>query len=148
MHLGMPECHKPFLGHFDLDLWPSFQELLCPEHISYIIWCRNPKFGMVIPLGMAEWCIPFWVTLTLTLTSGLISRFSCYIIAIFPQMCLMLDQFLWGHSSRVCDISCLQWDPDQMASSDSNWSGFAAFKKKEYLSWLSGKELILTKVWL
>ena len=75
MHLGMPECHKPFLGHYDLDLWPSFQELLCPEHISYIIWCRNPKFGVVIPLGMAEWCIPFWVTLTLTLTSGLISRF-------------------------------------------------------------------------
>ena len=32
--------------------------------------------------------------------------FSCYIIAIFPQMCLVLDQFLWGHSSRVCDISC------------------------------------------
>ena len=25
--------------------------------------------------GMAEWCIQFWVTLTLTLTSGLISRF-------------------------------------------------------------------------
>ena len=22
-------------------------------------------------------------------------------------MCLMLDQFLWGHSSRDCDISCL-----------------------------------------
>ena len=21
-------------------------------------------------------------------------------------MCLMLDQFLWGHSSRDCDISC------------------------------------------
>ena len=34
--------------------------------------------------------------------------FSCYIIAIFPQMCLVLDQFLWGHSSRVCDISCLK----------------------------------------
>ena len=32
--------------------------------------------------------------------------FSCYIIAISPQMCLVLDQFLWGHSSRVCDISC------------------------------------------
>ena len=71
----MPECHKPFLGHCDLDLWPRFQELLCPEHISYIIWCRNPKFGVVIPLGMAEWCITFWVTLTLTLTSGLISSF-------------------------------------------------------------------------
>ena len=75
MHLWMPECHKPFLGHCDLDLWPSVQELLCPEYISYIIWCRNPKFGVVIPLGMAEWCIPFWVTLTLTLLSGLISRF-------------------------------------------------------------------------
>ena len=24
-------------------------------------------------------------------------------------MCLMLDQFLWGHSSRVCDISCFIW---------------------------------------
>ena len=106
MHLGMPECHKAFMGHCDLDLWPSFQDLLCPEHISYIIWCRNPKFGVVIPLGMAEWCIPFWVTLTLTLTSGLISSFSCYITAIFPQMWLMLDQFLWGHSSHVCDISC------------------------------------------
>ena len=66
----MPECHKPFLGHCDLDLSPSFQELLCP-----IICCRNPNFGVVIPLGMAEWCIPFGVTLTLTLTSGLISRF-------------------------------------------------------------------------
>ena len=75
MHLGMPEYHKQFLGHCDLDLWPRFQELLCPEHISYIIWCSNPKFGVVIPLGMAEWCIPFWVTLTLTLTSGLISSF-------------------------------------------------------------------------
>ena len=30
-----------------------------------------------------------------------------YITANFPQMCLMLDQFLWGHSSRDCDISCL-----------------------------------------
>ena len=35
--------------------------------------------------------------------------FSCNITAIFPQMCLILDQFLWGHSSRVCDISCLFW---------------------------------------
>ena len=101
MHLGMPECHKPFLGHCDLDLWPSFQELLCPEHISYIIWCRNPKFGVVIPLGMAEWCIQFWVILTLTLTLASFLGFSCYIIAIFPQMCLVLDQFLWGHSSHV-----------------------------------------------
>ena len=32
--------------------------------------------------------------------------FSCYITAYFLQMCLMLGLFLWGHSSRVCDISC------------------------------------------
>ena len=60
---------------------------------------------------MAEWCIPFLVTLTLTLTSGLILSFLClehisYITANFLQMCLMLDQFLLGHSSRDCDISC------------------------------------------
>ena len=24
-------------------------------------------------------------------------------------MCLVLDQFLWGHSSRVCDISCFSY---------------------------------------
>ena len=65
---------------------------------------------------MVEWCISFCVNLTLTLTSSLISRFSClehifsYLTANFPQMCLMLDQFLWGHSSRVCDISCFQKD--------------------------------------
>ena len=33
---------------------------------------------MLIPLGMAEWCIPFWATFTLTLTSGLISSFFVY----------------------------------------------------------------------
>ena len=47
------------------------------------------------------WCIPFWVTLTLTLTSELVSRFSYlehifFITNNFPQMCLMLDQFVWG----------------------------------------------------
>ena len=57
------------LGHCDLDLWPNF--------VSYIIWCRNPKFGLLIPLGMAEWCKPFWITFTLTLTSVLISR--CFV---------------------------------------------------------------------
>ena len=68
---------------------------------------------MLIPLGMAEWCISFRVTLTLTLTSDLISRLfvsEAYLLysTNFPQICLMLDQFLWGHSSRVCDISCLR----------------------------------------
>ena len=72
---------------------------------------------MLIPLWKAEWCIPFWVTFTLTMTSvsGLISRFfvsGAYPIlqlANFPRMCLMLDQFLWGHSSRDCDISCSEY---------------------------------------
>ena len=32
-----------------------------------------------------------------------------YITAKFPRMCLMLDQFLWGHSSCYCDISCSYW---------------------------------------
>ena len=40
------------------------------------------------------------------------------ITANFPQMCLMIDQLLWGHSSRVCDISCsflfkMLIEPDQ-----------------------------------
>ena len=78
MHLGMPECHKLFLGHCDLNLWPSFQELLCPEHICYIIWCRNPKIGVVISLEMAEWCIPFWVTLTWHWLLASFLGFSCY----------------------------------------------------------------------
>ena len=52
-----------------------------------------------------------WVTLTLTLTSGLISRSFVSVTYLLyysylPQMCLMLDQFLWGHSSGVCDITC------------------------------------------
>ena len=50
---------------------------------------------------MAKFCIPFWFTLTLTLPSELISR--ClylenisYITNNFPQISLMLVQFLWG----------------------------------------------------
>ena len=56
---------------------------------------------MHIILGHFDLDIDFW----------LISRFLCiehisFITANFHQMCLMLDQFLWGHSSRDCDISC------------------------------------------
>ena len=55
-----------------------------------------------------------WVTLTMTLTSDLISRFFIsgaaeyisFITNNLPQMSHMQDQFLWGHSSRYCDISC------------------------------------------
>ena len=61
---------------------------------------------------MCELCIPFWVTLILTLTSDLISRFfvsgayTTFITNTFPHMCLMPDQFLWGHSLYCSDISC------------------------------------------
>ena len=37
MHLGMPECHKPFLGLCDLDLWPSFKNY-CVQSISPILF--------------------------------------------------------------------------------------------------------------
>ena len=49
---------------------------------------------------MAECCIPFWFTLTLT--SGLIS--SLFFVSgknNFPQMCFMLDQFLGG----ICHVT-------------------------------------------
>ena len=35
------------------------QEILIFITLSSDFACRNPKFGVVIPLGMAEWCIPF-----------------------------------------------------------------------------------------
>ena len=49
--------------------------------------------------------------LTVTLTSTPFLGFSylehiSFITNNLHQMCLMLDQFLWGHSSRYCDISC------------------------------------------
>ena len=59
MHLGMVECLVPFTGLCDLDLWPSFLKKSCPEHISYIIKGRNPKFDGWMQLWMAECHIPF-----------------------------------------------------------------------------------------
>ena len=56
-------------------IYDLVSRMIVSAHIFYIILCRNPKFGVLFPVGMAEWCIPFWVTFTLTLTSGLISRF-------------------------------------------------------------------------
>ena len=54
MHPGMAECHIPFLGHCDLDIWPSLENNLCPEHITYNIWARDPKFGVWLHLWMAD----------------------------------------------------------------------------------------------
>ena len=69
----MPECHKPFLVTVTLTSDLVFKNY-CVQSISPILFDVGiPNFRVVIPLGMAEWCIPFCVTLTLTLTSGLIS---------------------------------------------------------------------------
>ena len=59
MHLGMVEFRVPFSGHCVLDLWPSFLEKSCPEHISYIIKGRNPTFGVWMQLWMAECHVTF-----------------------------------------------------------------------------------------
>ena len=59
MHLGIVECLVPFTGHCDLDLWPIFLEKSCPEHISYIIKGRIPKFGVYMHLLMVECHVPF-----------------------------------------------------------------------------------------
>ena len=60
---------------------------------------------------MAEWCIPFWSLwpwhwLLASFLGFLCLEHISYITAYFPQMYLLLDQFLWGHSSRYCDMSC------------------------------------------
>ena len=71
MHLGMVECLVPFIGHYDLTSDLVFEKL-CPEHISYIIKGRNPKFGVWMQHLVAECHVPFWATLTLT--SDLVCR--------------------------------------------------------------------------
>ena len=70
---------------------------------------------MLIPLGMAGWCIPFWVTLTLALTSGLISRFfvsGAYLLyySLLSSNVSYARPIPLGNSSRDCDISCSSVD--------------------------------------
>ena len=48
-------------------------------------------------LGHFELDIDFWPHFLV---------FRVWSISPIPQMCLMLDEFLWEHSSRDCDISC------------------------------------------
>ena len=69
----------------------------CVQRISPIIFDVGiPNFGWWFLLGWRSGAYHFeslwpWHWL---LASFLV--FSCYITAIFPQMCLILDQFLWG----------------------------------------------------
>ena len=97
---------------WSLDLWPSFKKL-------HWVWCISPiLFDVGIP-NLGCWFLLGWQSGAYHFGSlwpwhwllASFLGFSCpehisYITANFPQMCLMLDQFLWGHSSRVCDISC------------------------------------------
>ena len=84
------------------------------------VWCISPiLFDVGIP-NLGWWFLLGWQSGAYHFGSlwpwhwllASFLGFSClehisYITAYFPQMCLMLDQFLWGHLSRVCDISCL-----------------------------------------
>ena len=75
-------------------------DLIFKNYCVHIIWCRNPKFGVVIPLlGWRSGAYHFESLWPWHWLLAWFLVFSCYITAIFPQMCLILDQFLWGHSS-------------------------------------------------
>ena len=119
MHLGIPECHKPFLGHCDLDLWPSFKNC-CVQSISPILFDVGiPNLGWWFLLGWRSGAYHFeslwpWHWLLVSFLG-----ISSYITAYFPQMCLMLDQFLWGHLSRDCDISCSKITPSKTSFRNS-----------------------------
>ena len=56
MHLGMTECHIPFLGHCHIDLWPSFKNY-CVQSISLIF------FEVGIP-NLVCICILGWRSVT------------------------------------------------------------------------------------
>ena len=92
----MPECHTPFLGHCDLDLLPSFKKY-CVQSISPILFDVGiPNLGWWFLLGWLSGAYHFeslwpWHWLLASFLG-----FSCYITANFPQMRLMIDQFLWG----------------------------------------------------
>ena len=120
----MPECHKPFLGHCDLDLWPSFKNY-CVQSIFPILFDVGiPNLGWWFLFGWRSGANHFESLWPWHWLLALFLGFSCYITANFPQMCLMLEQFLWGHSSRVCDISC----------SEAVWSGLYSLSNSVYLS--------------
>ena len=59
MHLGMPECYKPFLVIVTLT-WDLVFKNYCVQSISPVLFDVGiTNLGVMIPLGMVEWCIPF-----------------------------------------------------------------------------------------
>ena len=72
MHLGMAECHVPFSGHCDLDLWPRFRNIRV-RSISLILFeVRIPNLVCGCILGRRSVAYNPWVSVTLTF--DLVSR--------------------------------------------------------------------------
>ena len=85
-------CHIPFFGHCDLDDLVS-RMIVSGAFSAYFILFDIGIPNLVCGFLLGWWSgpsMPFWVTL----------EHIFYITANFPQMCLMLDQFLWGHTSH------------------------------------------------
>ena len=74
MHLGMTGCHMPFLGHCDLDLWPSFKNYCVRSTTLIFFELEIPNLVCGYILGWGSVAYQFRVTVTLTLTSDLVFR--------------------------------------------------------------------------
>ena len=66
-------------------------------------------------------------------------------------MCLMLDQSLCGHSSRVCDISCLIWflvsDHSGFSDEEKRAGGFALIVSLLLLSSVGRSMFRFSSLW-
>ena len=96
MHLGLGECHSPFSGHCDLDLWPSFNNN-CVRSITFIL------FEIGIPILVCEcilgwWSVLFHLWVTVTLTCDLekpCPKHISYIIKVGTPNLVCGCNFLW-----------------------------------------------------
>ena len=66
----------------------------CPVHIIYILWGRNPKFGLWLHLGMAEYCVQF---------SG-----HCG-LDLWPNFLIIVSGHSLRHISQICCVNA-SWD--------------------------------------
>ena len=103
------DMSQTILGHCDFD-HDLVSRIIVSEAYSLYYLRSESQIWCVDSSSDGRMVHTIWVTLTLTLTSDLISRFSdlariSFITNNFPQMCLMLDLFLLGHSSGYCAIS-------------------------------------------
>ena len=50
IRIGMAECHIPFLGHCDLDLWPSFKNnrVMSISLILFEVGISNLVYGCIL----------------------------------------------------------------------------------------------------